>query len=786
MNILEFKDCNYENKHLVGGKCSSLGELYHLSKKYNFHIADGFAVTTVLFDDYIKYNNLEKLLEATLKDLQTTNINEIQSISTIISSKIINGSFTEDQINDIKKAYIILCEKYNTTDLEVAIRSSSISEDSSNASFAGQQDTFLNIKGINNILKFIKECIASLYNTRAISYRISHKIKYEDIKISVAVQKMVRSDIGSAGVAFSLDPESGYNKAVIINSAFGLGELVVSGGVLPDEIICNKETLRTSKDPILMKIMGNKQSKIVYKYNCGTEEIETTHNEKSTFSITEYQAIQLSKYILHLEENYSALFKKSIAVDIEWGIDGIDNCIYILQARPETIHSNTNNKDICTYILDEEGSELLTGVAVGDKISSGNIKILKSFSDADMFEKGDILVTDITTPDWEPIMKLSSGIITNKGGRTCHAAIVAREMGLNAVVGTNNCTKVLQTIKSATIYCAGGEKGIIYEDKLPYHTNKIKVDLSKPLPVKLMMNVGNPESCFQSSLLPHSGIGLVRLEFIISNYIKIHPNALLNYSSLNKTIQSEIDKVIDSQNPVQYYITELSRGIGKIASAYSPHDVIVRFSDFKSNEYRNLIGGDIYEPLEENPMIGWRGASRYYSKEFSKAFELECKAIKYVRDTMKINNVIVMIPFCRTVDECKLVIETMKNHDLVRGENGLQVYLMCEIPSNVIEAEEFSPFIDGVSIGGNDLLQLTLGVDRDSDMITDLSDHTNLSYRRLIKMAIETYHKNNVKVGFCGQQPSDSIEFSKFLIDCGIDSISVTPDSILQTINNLV
>ena len=479
------------------------------------------------------------------------------------------------------------------------------------------------------------------------------------------------------------------------------------------------------------------------------------------------------------------MFKKSIAVDIEWGIDGIDNCIYILQARPETIHSNTNHKDICTYILDEVGNELLTGVAVGDKISSGNIKILKSFSDADMFEKGDILVTDITTPDWEPIMKLSSGIITNKGGRTCHAAIVAREMGLNAVVGTNNCTTVLQTIKSATIYCAGGEKGIIYEDKLPYHTNKIKVDLSKPLPVKLMMNVGNPESCFQSSLLPHSGIGLVRLEFIISNYIKIHPNALLNYSSLNKTIQSEIDKVIGSQNPVQYYITELSRGIAKIASAYSPHDVVVRLSDFKSNEYRNLIGGDLYEPLEENPMIGWRGASRYYSKEFSKAFELECKAIKYVRDIMKINNVIVMIPFCRTVDECKLVIDTMKNHGLVRGENGLQVYLMCEIPSNVIEAEEFSPYIDGVSIGGNDLLQLTLGVDRDSDMITDLSDHTNLSYRRLIKMAIETYHSKGIKVGFCGQQPSDSIEFSKFLTECGIDSISVTPDSVLQTINNI-
>ena len=786
MNILEFKDCKYENKHLVGGKCSSLGELYHLSKKYNFHIADGFAVTTKLFDDYIKYNNLEKLLEATLKDLQTTNINEIQSISTIISSKIINGTFTEDQINDIKEAYTTLCEKYNTTDLEVAIRSSSISEDSSNASFAGQQDTFLNIKGIPNILNYIKECIASLYNTRAISYRISHKIKYEDIKISVAVQKMVRSDIGSAGVAFSLDPETGYNKAVIINSAFGLGELVVSGGVLPDEIICNKETIKTSDDPILMKKMGNKNSKIIYKKYGGTGEVPTTEIEKNMFSITDKQAIELSKYISDLEENYSTLFHKSIAVDIEWGIDGIDKCIYILQARPETVHSNSDHRNITTYTLDKKGKELLSGVAVGDKISSGNIKILKSFSDAYLFEKGDILVTDITTPDWEPIMKLSSGIITNKGGRTCHAAIVAREMGLNAVVGTNNCTDILREVKSATIYCAGGEKGIIYEDQLPFHVNKMEVDLSKPLPIKLMMNIGNPESCFQSSLLPNSGIGLVRLEFIISNYIKIHPNALLHYSSIDDKTRLKIKSIIDNQDPSQYYITELSRGIAKIASAYSPHDVVVRFSDFKSNEYRNLIGGDIYEPLEENPMIGWRGASRYYSKEFSEAFELECKAIKYVRDTMKITNVIVMIPFCRTVDECKLVLSTMRKYGLVRGKNGLKVYLMCEIPSNVIEAEEFSPYIDGVSIGGNDLLQLTLGVDRDSDMITDLSDHTNLSYRRLIKMAIDSYHKNNVKVGFCGQQPSDSIEFSKFLMECGIDSISVTPDSILQTINNLI
>ena len=784
MNILEFSKCLYNNKHLVGGKCSSLGELYNLSKKYNFNIADGFATTTILFDDYLEYNNLTSLLEITLKDIQTDDIKELESISKVISSKIINGQFTDKQISDITDSYNELCRKYNTTNLEVAIRSSSISEDSSNASFAGQQDTFLNIRGIDDILIYIKQCIASLYNTRAISYRISHNIRYEDIKISVAIQKMVRSDIGSAGVAFSLDPESGYDKAVIINSAYGLGELVVSGGVIPDEIICNKATMNSSIDPILMKKMGKKDTKIIYKDLCGTEEVDTTELEKKTFSITDEQSILLGKYILNLEENYSKLFNKKIAVDIEWGIDGIDNNIYILQARPETIHSNDINKELSTYILDEKSDILIKGVAVGDKISSGRIKILESFAEAHKFEKGDILVTNITTPDWEPIMKISSGIITNKGGRTCHAAIVAREMGLNAVVGTVNCTTILEDVESATIYCAGGEEGIIYNGELNYHINKMSIDLSKKLPIKLMMNVGNPESCFTSSLLPHEGIGLVRLEFIISNYIKIHPNTLIEYNTIKPKLRSDIDLILNGCNPIQYYIHELARGIAKIASAYAPYDVIVRFSDFKSNEYKNLIGGEYYEPIEENPMIGWRGASRYYSEQFEKAFELECEAIKYVRNVMQITNVVVMIPFCRTVDECKLVLKTMAKYGLVRGENGLRVFLMCEIPSNVIEADEFSPLVDGVSIGGNDLLQLTLGIDRDSDMITHLSDHTNLSYRRLIKIAIEKYKANGVKIGFCGQQPSDSVEFSQFLINCGIDSISVTPDSVLQTLNN--
>jgi len=786
MNIIKFKNCSYENKHLVGGKCSSLGELYHLSQQLNFNIADGFAVTTLLYDKFIEQNNLNNLIEETLGKINYENIKELENESKLLIEKITNGTFNESQENEIKNSYQELCNMYHNEKLEVAIRSSAIAEDMPNASFAGQQDTYLNIFGLENVLLNIKKCFASLFNVRALSYRHSHNIQLNEVKISVAIQKMVRSDIGSAGVAFSIDPESGYNKAIVINSSFGLGELVVSGGVKPDEIICDKSSLKiVNADPIIMKKKGEKNDKIIYDENGGTREIETNLIEKLNFSITNNQSIDLARTVLFLEEKYCELFKKDLGVDVEWAIDGNDQKIYILQTRPETIHSNTNNLVIEKYILNEKSEVLITGVAVGEKISKGNIKILKSLDEFDKFEKGDILVTDMTTPDWEPLMKISSGIITNKGGRTCHAAIVAREMGLNAVVGTNNCTEVLKDISKVTIYCADGEEGTIYNGLLDFHIDKFEVN-NKELPVNLMLNVGNPETSFTNSLLPNKGVGLARLEFIINNYIKIHPKALIDYPNLPEDIKDKVYKKLGNHDNAEwYFIKRLARGIAKIASAFNPHDVIVRFSDFKSNEYKNLLGGEIYEPVEENPMIGWRGASRYYSKDYEKAFELECEAIKYVRNVMKMTNVIVMIPFCRTPDECKKVLETMEKYGLVRGLNGLKVYLMCEIPSNVIEAEEFSPYIDGVSIGGNDLLQLTLGVDRDSERITYLSNHENLSYRRLISQAIKTYKKNNIKIGFCGQQPSDSIDFCKFLIDEGIDSISVTPDSILNTINNL-
>ena len=787
MNIVDFKDCSYKNKNLVGGKNSSLGELYTLSQKLNFSIADGFAITTQLYDTFIQQNNFEDFIQEQLNLVNINNIKELEKISNTLISKIISGEFTHEQQSEIEQKYNELSKKYFVNHLTIAVRSSAIAEDLPNASFAGQQDTYLNVTYIDKIIIYIKKCFASLFNTRAISYRKTHDISIEDVKISVAIQKMVRSDIASAGVAFSIDPESGYDKAIVINSSFGLGELVVSGGVKPDEIICDKQNLKDIYcDPIIMKKLGDKNTKIVYnKTEGGTEEIETNLFEQVNYSITNNNAIVLARTVLLLEDEYCKLFDKKIGVDIEWAIDGKDKKIYILQTRPETIHSNSEILSVSKYILDEKSEQLITGVAVGEKISSGNIKILQSLDEEEFFEEGDILVTDMTTPDWEPIMKKSAGIITNKGGRTCHAAIVAREMGLNAVVGTSNCTEILKYIKDVTIFCADGEEGIVYKNKLKFHIDHIKME-NKELPVKLMLNVGNPETSFANSLLPNVGVGLARLEFIINNYIKIHPNALLDYPNVPSDIKDKIyQKLGDHDNGEWFFIKRLARGISKIASAFYPNDVIVRFSDFKSNEYKNLIGGDFYEPTEENPMIGWRGASRYYSKEYEKAFELECQAIQYARNTMKMSNVIVMIPFCRTVEECKLVLQQMEKYGLKRGKDGLKVYLMCEIPSNVIEADEFSPHIDGVSIGGNDLLQLTLGVDRDSQKITHLSDNKNLSYRRLISKAIQDYKKNGVKVGFCGQQPSDSVEFCQFLIDEGIDSISVTADCVLKTINNL-
>lgn len=786
-NIIWFKDCSYKNKHLVGGKCSSLGELCHLAKVISFDFADGFAITTSLYDEYIENNNLAVTIANTLSSIDYADLEDLNNKSQALRTHIEEGRFTECQESSIIKSYSDLCQLFSRPNIEVAVRSSAVAEDLPNASFAGQQDTYLNVKGTDDLLVAVKKCFASLFNARAVSYRNSHNIQLNDVKISVAIQKMVRSDIGSAGVAFSIDPETGYDKAIVVNTSVGLGELVVSGGVKPDEIILDKRILRhIDGDPILSKKMGDKNTKIVYSDN-GVKEVDTTYEERTTYSISNNQVIMLARHVLLLEESYSKMFNKKIGVDVEWAIDGNDHKIYIIQTRPETIHSNNDSLQIEKYSLSGSSDIITTGVAVGDKISSGKVCVLESIKDYKLFQQGDVLVTDMTTPDWEPIMKLSSGIITNKGGRTCHAAIVARELGLNAVVGAGNATSVIDNGREVTICCAEGETGIVYDSIIPFKIDVIKVDKNMTLPVNMMLNVGNPENSFSSSLIPNKGVGLARMEFIVSTYIKIHPLALCNYPKVREDVRVAIFNELgnDHHNGRWYFIKRLARGIAKIASAFYPNNVVVRLSDFKSNEYRNLVGGELYEPEEENPMIGWRGASRYYSTEYQEGFSLECEAIKYARENMKMTNIVVMIPFCRTPSECRLVLSKMEEYGLVRGENELQVYLMCEIPSNVIEADQFSPMIDGVSIGGNDLLQLTLGVDRDSDRIAHLSSDENLSYRRMISQAIKTYKENNVKVGFCGQQPSDSIEFCHFLINEGIDSISVTPDSAVKTLNNI-
>lgn len=786
--LVWFRDCSYKNKHLVGGKCSSLGELHNIAKRIGFSIGDGFALSITLYDEFIENNHLEQVINESLDSIDIENIKDLEEKSALLREKITSAEMSVYHTEMIFDYYRQLSRIYGHDEIEVAVRSSALAEDLPNASFAGQHDTYLNVCGEEQLIQAIKDCFASLFNSRAISYRKTHNIQLDEVKISVAVQKMIRSDIGSAGVAFSLDPETGYNKAIVINSSFGLGELVVSGGVKPDEFILDKRVLRDIEgDPIIIKKKGDKVSKIIYSKNGGIEEVPTSEFEHLNYSMSNNQMITLGRYLLQLEKMYSKMLNKEIGVDVEWAIDGNDNNIYIIQTRPETIHSNNQEDlEIHNYIMDEKSEILFTGVAVGDKISAGKVKVLKNIHDCDHFNKGDILVTEMTTPDWEPIMKISSGIITDKGGRTCHAAIVARELGLNAVVGSSIATSTLHNDEEVTLSCAEGETGIIYKNILPFHVDKLSISKDLKLPVKLMLNVGNPESAFENSLIPNAGVGLARLEFIVSNYIKIHPLALYHYPYIREDVREKVYQVIGNYDSGKwYYIKRLAKGIAKIASAFYPNDVIVRLSDFKSNEYRNLIGGELYEPDEENPMIGWRGASRYYSDEYKEAFQLECEAIQYARDVMKMTNIVVMIPFCRTPKECKLVIDTMASHGLVRGENQLKIFLMCEIPSNVIEADQFSPMLDGVSIGGNDLLQLTLGVDRDSDKISYLSDDENTSYRRMITMAIKTYKKYGVKVGFCGQQPSDSLEFCKFLIDEEIDTISVTPDSALKTIQNL-
>lgn len=796
-----FDEINLSDINLVGGKNASLGEMYSNMKKLSIKIPYGFAITTNAFDNFISFNKLDNFINKNIKELNNNySLKNLGQIGIKIRNKILDGIFPKNLKDLILNSYLRLSnyyydchgEKQNNTD--VAVRSSGTAEDLPDASFAGQQETYLNVRNNNELLLSIKKCFASLYTDRAISYRRNKKINC-DIKLSVGIQKMVRSDLGSAGVAFSIDTESGYDKIILINGAFGLGELVVSGQVKPDEILVFKTKINDINRPIIEKKLGEKNYKIVYGNNPGvkTEKIKLCKSYKNKFCISDDNVLKLSKWIIELEKYYTKIYNKWCPLDVEWAIDGLSNELYIVQARPETVISKSNNNILKTYNLNNNINKniILEGVAVGDNIGQGEVKIMYTLDSRDsknnIFKKGSILVTDMTDPDWEPIMKLASGIITNKGGRTCHASIVARELGIPAIVGTINGTEVLQNKDEVTVSCCEGDIGKVYKGLIKYNENIIELDKLPKIKTKLMLNVACPEKTFNYHNYPVHGVGLVREEFIFNNYIKIHPMALLNHKKLkDKELTTKINKIIDGyKDETDFFIKKLSYGISRIASTFYPNPVIVRFSDFKSNEYYNLLGGKYYEPKEENPMIGWRGASRYYSKNFMDAFELECKTIKFTRDIIGLDNVIVMIPFCRTIMECKKVLNTMESFGLKRGENGLKVYLMCEVPSNVIMAEEFCKYVDGFSIGSNDLTQLTLGLDRDSELVQSIYDERNESVKYMMKTAIEKCKKCNTKIGICGQGPSDYPEVAAFLVKNGIDTISITPDSLIKTINTI-
>ena len=728
-----------------------------------------------------------------VSNLDENNLSELRRVGAEVRQLIRNGKFPEDLQTEIRDKYKLLSETYGQDMIDVAVRSSATAEDLPDASFAGQQETFLNVRGSESILEAVRNCFASLFTDRAISYRNTFNYNHFDVALSVCIQKMVRSDMSASGVAFSLDPESGFKDVVVINSSYGLGEMIVQGAVSPDEFIIFKPSLEKGYSSIIEKKIGNKDKKMIYGEDHGklTKTVTISDEQKEKFSITDKQALEIAKWVSSIEKYYTNLKGKWCPMDVEWAIDGLTNELYIVQARPETIHSQKKTKNLVEYHVESEGKKpVVVGIAVGDGLAFGEVNIMHTLDgnvDESNFVEGSILVTDMTDPDWEPIMKKASAIITNKGGRTCHAAIVAREMGLPAIVGCRNATEILKAKQKVTVSCAEGDSGFVYDGYVDYDKVETSLEDLPKVSTPIMLNVASPDIAFKFSHLPNAGVGLAREEFIINNYIKVHPLALLKHNELgDEKLSKEIKKHISGYDDEEtFFVKRLSYGIARIASSFYPNKVIVRLSDFKSNEYYNLLGGSYFEPHEENPMIGWRGASRYYSSEYEEAFGMEIKAIKRVREKMGLDNVVVMIPFCRTVDELLKVYKTMEKYGLKRGEKGLEIYLMAELPSNIFMADEFAKHIDGFSIGSNDLTQLTLGLDRDSALVAHIYDERNLAVKRAISHLIKVGKENGVKVGICGQGPSDFPDFAQFLVEEGIDTISVTPDSLLKTLKAL-
>jgi len=791
--IINLKEVSLKDINLVGGKNASLGEMIQNIESIGIKVPNGFAITTNAYHDFIKFNNLDEKIIDLVSNLDENNLPELRRVGAEVRQLIRNGKFPEDLQNEIRNKYKLLSETYGQDMIDVAVRSSATAEDLPDASFAGQQETFLNVRGSETILEAVRNCFASLFTDRAISYRNTFKYNHFDVALSVCVQKMVRSDMAASGVAFSLDPESGFKDVVVVNASYGLGEMIVQGAVSPDEFIIFKPSLEKGYSSIIEKKIGNKDKKMIYGEDHGklTKTVSISEEQKEKFSITDKQALEIAKWVSSIEKYYTALKGKWCPMDVEWAIDGITNELYIVQARPETIHSQKKTKKLVEYHVDSEGKKpSVIGIAVGDGLAFGEVNIMHTLDgniDESNFIEGSVLVTDMTDPDWEPIMKKASAIITNKGGRTCHAAIVAREMGLPAIVGCRNATDILKAKQKVTVSCAEGDSGFVYDGYVDYEKTETSLEDLPKVATPIMLNVASPDIAFKFSHLPNAGVGLAREEFIINNYIKVHPLALLKHKELgDEKLSKEIKKIISGYDDEEtFFVKRLSYGIARIASSFYPNKVIVRLSDFKSNEYYNLLGGSYFEPKEENPMIGWRGASRYYSNEYEEAFGMEIKAIKRVREKMGLDNVVVMIPFCRTVDELLKVYKVMEKYGLKRGEKGLEVYLMAELPSNIFMADEFAKHIDGFSIGSNDLTQLTLGLDRDSALVAHIYDERNTAVKRAISHLIKVGKENGVKVGICGQGPSDFPDFAEFLVEEGIDSISVTPDSLLKTLKAL-
>ncbi len=762
----------------VGGKNASLGEMITNLASLGINVPGGFATTADAYRDFLAHENLATRINHELDSLDVDDIKALTSCGAKIREWILDTPFPEQLSNEIKDAYEKLLLQEGS-EITVAVRSSATAEDLPDASFAGQQETFLNISGIENILHAVHEVFASLFNDRAIAYRVHQGFDHSQVALSAGIQRMVRSDLGCSGVLFTLDTESGFTDVVFITASYGLGETVVQGAVNPDEFYVYKPALEANRDAILRRTLGSKAIKMVYADETGTgksvQTIDVDERDRARFCLTDEESSSLARQALIIEKHYGR------PMDIEWGKDGSDNGLYILQARPETVQSRAG-QIIERYILQKKSRVLAEGRSIGQRIGAGAAKILRNIDEMDRVAPGDVLITDMTDPDWEPIMKRAAAIVTNRGGRTCHAAIIARELGIPAVVGCGNATSNILDGQPVTVSCAEGDAGFIYDGELPFERKEIALDSMPDVPLKIMMNVANPDRAFDFARLPHRGIGLARLEFIINIMIGIHPKALLNFDDLKDEEQDEIEKRISGYaDPVGFYVTKLSEGISMLAAAFAPEPVIVRMSDFKSNEYANLFGGKQFEPREENPMIGYRGASRYISSSFRDCFELECQAIKHVRNNMGLTNVEVMIPFVRTVDEARQVSELLAKNGLGRGENGLRHIMMCELPSNALLAEEFLEYFDGFSIGSNDLTQLTLGLDRDSGLVAHLFDERDASIKALLSMAITACRKHGKYIGICGQGPSDHPDLAEWLLEQGIESISLNPDTVVET-----